>query len=454
MHLKKIGDIIFPDSDTLISKIVKKHKINIVTLGCSKNVVDSEQLATQLKGSQLEVVFDSNKTDARTIVVNTCGFIKDSKEESIDTILSYARAKENGKIDNLYVIGCLSERYKDDLITEIPEVDQFFGVNDIHAIVNRLNIDYKEELLGERMISTPKHFAYLKISEGCNRGCAFCAIPLIRGKHQSVPFEQLVKQAAHLAKNGVKEIILIAQDLSSYGQDLYKKNRLAELLSELVKIEQLEWIRLHYAYPTGFPEEVIELMANEPKICNYLDMPLQHINNKVLKLMRRGQNRNTTLNLIEKLRAKNPSLTLRTTLLVGHPGEGEEEFEELKEFVKLARFDRLGVFTYSEEEGTYGASNLADETPEEVKSQRADEIMAIQQEISLALNQRKIGQKLKVLIDRIEGDYFVGRSEYDSPEVDNEILIPLSDNELKIGEFYKVLIESARDYDLFGQIIN
>jgi len=453
LHLGKIWNIVFPDLDSLIYKTVKKHKINIVTLGCSKNVVDSEQLATQLKGSNLQVVFDSNKTDARTIVVNTCGFIKDSKEESIDTILSYARAKEKGKIDNLYVIGCLSERYKDDLITEIPEVDKFFGVNDIHAIVNSLNIDYKEELLGERMISTPKHFAYLKISEGCNRGCAFCAIPLIRGKHDSVPFEQLVKQATHLAENGVKEIILIAQDLSSYGQDLYQKNRLAELLRELIKIEKLKWIRLHYAYPTGFPEEVIELMANEPKICNYLDMPLQHINDKVLKLMRRGQNRNSTLKLIEKLRAKNPNIVIRTTLLVGHPGEGEEEFEELKEFVKLAKFDRLGVFTYSEEEGTYGASNLTDDIPEEVKSQRADEIMAIQQEISLALNQQKIGQKLDVLIDRIEGDYYIGRSEYDSPEVDNEILISLVDNELNIGAFYRVKIESARDYDLFGQII-
>lgn len=432
---------------------MKKHKINIVTLGCSKNVVDSEQLATQLKGSKLEVVFDSNKTDARTIVVNTCGFIKDAKEESIDTILSYAREKEKGKIDNLYVIGCLSERYKDDLKSEVPEVDQFFGVNDIHAIVKSLNVDYKEELLGERLISTPKHFAYLKISEGCDRGCAFCAIPLIRGKHQSVPFEQLIQQAQHLSNMGVKELILIAQDLSSYGQDLYKKNRLAELLKELVKIDKLKWIRLHYAYPTGFPEEVIELMALEPKICNYLDIPLQHISDKVLKLMRRGQNKNSTLKLIEKLRGKNPNITIRTTLLVGHPGEGQEEFEELKEFVKLARFDRLGVFTYSEEEGTHGALNLKDETPEVIKSERADEIMAIQQEISLDLNQKKVGQTFEVLIDRIEGEYYVGRSEFDSPEVDNEILIPLNDSELNIGEFYMASVESARDYDLYGHVV-
>ena len=432
---------------------MKKHKINIVTMGCSKNVVDSEQLATQLKGSKLEVVFDSNEMDARTIVINTCGFIKDAKEESVDTILSYAKARQNGKIDNLYVIGCLSERYKDDLKHEIPEVDQFFGVNDLQAIVKNLNVDYKEELLGERLTSTPKHFAYLKISEGCDRGCAFCAIPLIRGKHQSVPFEQLIKQAQNMAEKGVKEIMLIAQDLSSYGLDLYKKNRLAELLKELAKIEKIKWIRLHYAYPTGFPEEVIELMASEPKICNYLDIPLQHINDNVLKLMRRGQNRKTTISLIEKLRQKNPNITIRTTLLVGHPGEGEEEFNELKEFVEQAKFDRLGVFTYSEEEGTYGASNLEDITPEEVKSERADQIMDIQQHISLSLNRRKVGKNMQVIIDRQEGDFFVGRSEFDSPEVDNEILISKNNNALIVGEFYNVKIEEAKEYDLYAKLI-
>ncbi len=432
---------------------MKKHKINIVTMGCSKNVVDSEQLATQLKGSKLEVVFDSNEMNARTVVINTCGFIKDAKEESIDTILSYAKARQKGKIDNLYVIGCLSERYKGDLQGEIPEVDEFFGVNDLQAIVKNLKVDYKEELLGERLTSTPKHFAYLKISEGCNRGCAFCAIPLIRGKHQSVPFERLVKQAKNMAENGVKEIMLIAQDLSSYGIDLYKKNRLAELLKELAKIENIKWIRLHYAYPTGFPEEVIELMAIEPKICNYLDIPLQHINSKVLKLMRRGQNRNSTISLIEKLRQKNPNITIRTTLLVGHPGEGNEEFNELKEFVEQSKFDRLGVFTYSEEEGTYGASNLEDTTPEEVKQERADEIMAVQQGISFALNQKKIGQKMPIIIDRIEGDFYVGRSEFDSPEVDNEILVPNVNGELKIGELYDVEIEDAKEYDLYARLI-
>jgi ribosomal protein S12 methylthiotransferase len=432
---------------------VKKHKINIVTMGCSKNVVDSEQLATQLKGSKLEVVFDSNERDARTIVINTCGFIKDAKEESIDTILSYAKARQKGKIDNLYVIGCLSERYKDDLKAEIPEVDQFFGVNDLQAIVKNLNVDYKEELLGERMTSTAKHFAYLKISEGCDRGCSFCAIPLIRGKHQSVPFERLINQAKNMAEKGVKELILIAQDLSSYGQDLYKKNRLAELLKELSKIEKIKWIRLHYAYPTGFPEEVIELMASEPKICNYLDIPLQHINSKVLKLMRRGQNRDTTIALLEKLRQKNPNITIRTTLLVGYPGEGEEEFNELREFVEQAKFDRLGVFTYSEEEGTFGASNHEDTTPEEVKALRADEIMAIQQKISLELNQRKVGKRMPIIIDRIEGDFYVGRSEFDSPEVDNEILILQDGNALKIGDFYNVEIQEAKEYDLYAKLV-
>ncbi len=422
-------------------------------MGCSKNVVDSEQLATQLKDSKLEVVFDSNEMDARTIVINTCGFIKDAKEESVDTILSYAKARQKGKIDNLYVIGCLSERYKDDLKAEIPEVDQFFGVNDLQAIVKNLNVDYKEELLGERMTSTPKHFAYLKISEGCDRGCSFCAIPLIRGRHQSVPFERLVNQARSMAEKGVKELILIAQDLSSYGQDLYKKNRLAELLKELAKIEKIKWIRLHYAYPTGFPEEVIELMASEPKICNYLDIPLQHISSKVLKLMRRGQNKDTTIALIEKLRQKNPNITIRTTLLVGYPGEGEEEFIELREFVEQAKFDRLGVFTYSEEEGTFGASNHEDTTPEEVKAERADEIMAIQQDISLELNQRKVGRKMQVIIDRIEGDFYVGRSEFDSPEVDNEILISKDNDELKIGEFYDVEIKEAKEYDLYAQLV-
>lgn len=431
---------------------MKKQKINIVTLGCSKNLVDSEKLATQLKGSNLEVEFDSNTSKARSIVINTCGFIKDSKEESIETILSYAKARTMGKIDNLFVIGCLSERYKQDLQSEIPEVDEYFGVNDLQQIVKSLKANYREELLGERSISTPKHFAYLKISEGCDRTCSFCAIPLIRGKHQSVPIDILVQEAKNLSEKGVKEIILIAQDLVSYGQDLYKENKLAELLKQLAEIEKIEWIRLHYTYPSGFPDEVIEFMASEKKICSYIDIPLQHINDKVLKLMRRGHNRKTTMRLISNLRERIPNICIRTTLLVGHPGEGNAEFEELKEFVKEVRFDRLGVFTYSEEEGTYGALNLKDETPEEIKSERADEIMAIQQEISFQLNQRKIGNTYKVLVDRIEGDYYVGQSEFDSPEVDNEILIPLNDNNLIVGEFYLAKIESAKEYDLFGQV--
>lgn len=433
---------------------MKKQKINIVTLGCSKNLVDSEKLATQLKGSNLEVEFDSNNSKARSIVINTCGFIKDSKEESIETILNYAKARTMGKIDNLFVIGCLSERYKQYLQSEIPEVDQYFGVNDLQQIVKSLKANYKVELLGERAISTPKHFAYLKISEGCDRTCSFCAIPIIRGKHKSLPMDILVQEAKNLSEKGVKEIILIAQDLVSYGQDLYKENKLAELLKQLVEIKKIEWIRLHYTYPAGFPDEVIELISYEKKICSYIDIPLQHINDKVLKLMRRGHNRKTTLRLISDLRERIPNICIRTTLLVGHPGEGNEEFEELKEFVKEVRFDRLGVFTYSEEEGTYGAQNLKDDIAEEIKSERADEIMSIQQEISFHLNQNKIGNIYKVLVDRVEGDYFIARSEFDSPEVDNEILIARENNQLSIGEFYQVKIESAREYDLFGQIVN
>jgi len=430
---------------------VKKQLINIITLGCSKNLVDSEKLATQLKGSNLEIEFDSDQSKARSVVINTCGFIKDSKEESIDTILKYAKARTMGKIDNLYVIGCLAERYKKDLQKEIPEVDQFFGVNDLEQIVGSLKANYKEELIGERLISTPKHFAYLKISEGCDRTCSFCAIPLIRGKHQSVPLDILVKQAENLAQQGVKEIILIAQDLVSYGLDLYKENKLAELLKQLCAIEGIEWIRLHYTYPAGFPAEVIDLMAKEEKICSYIDIPLQHINTDVLKTMRRGHNRNTTIRLISNLKERIPNVAIRTTFLVGHPGEGEAEFEELKQFISEMQFDRLGVFTYSEEEGTYGAQNLKDEVPEDIKTKRAEEIMAIQQDISFQLNQKKIGKTFKVLIDRIEGEYFVGRTEFDSPEVDNEILIPI-DNKIKIGNFYPIKIESAREYDLFGHL--
>jgi ribosomal protein S12 methylthiotransferase len=432
---------------------LKKHKINIVTLGCSKNLVDSENLATQLKGSNFEIVFDSSDQKARTIVINTCGFIKDAKEESINTILEYANAKTNGKIDNLFVIGCLAERYKNDLKKEIPEVDQYFGVNDLPSIVSKLQAIFKEDLLGERCISTPGHFAYLKVSEGCDRSCSFCAIPLIRGKQVSLPIEQLVLQSKYLAEHGVKELILIAQDLTAYGMDLYQKNKLLDLLKELIKIDGLEWIRLHYTYPNGFSDEMIDLIASEPKICKYIDIPLQHINDKVLKMMRRGHNRKTILGLIEKLRQKVPGISIRTTLLVGHPGEGEKEFDELKDFVKEARFDRLGIFTYSEEEGTYGAENYKDDIPEEVKSSRAEEIMSAQMDISLDLNQNKIGHQFKVIIDRIEGEYYIGRTEQDSPDVDNEVLIKADELSLNIGEFYTVLIESAVEYDLYGSIV-
>lgn len=432
---------------------MKKHKINIITLGCSKNLFDSEQLATQLNANNFDIVFDSNDNDARTVILNTCGFIKDAKEESIDAILRYAKHRENGKIENLHVIGCLSERYKQDLANELPEVDSFFGTNNLQEIVEGLNVDYRKELLGERLISTPRHYAYLKISEGCDRTCSFCAIPLIKGKHRSVELENLVNQTKYLAERGVKEIILIAQDLSSYGTDLYKKNKLADLLKELVKIDKLEWIRLHYAYPSGFSDEVVHLMAREEKICNYLDIPLQHINDNVLKLMRRGHRKQKTLSLIDKLRKANPNISIRTTFLVGHPGEDEEAFNELKDFVKQAKFDRLGVFTYSEEEDTYGASAYEDKISEDVKNERADEIMAIQQQISMQLNTKKIGINLKVIIDRIEGDYYVGRSEYDSPEVDNEILIETATANLKIGDFYLVKIESATEYDLYGKLI-
>jgi ribosomal protein S12 methylthiotransferase len=432
---------------------LKRHKINIVTLGCSKNLVDSENLATQLKGNNFEIVFDSDDKKARTIVVNTCGFIKDAKEESVNTILEYANAKTNGKIDNLFVIGCLSERYRNDLKKEIPEVDQYFGVNDLQSVVSKLQAVFKEELLGERHLSTPKHYAYLKVSEGCDRNCSFCAIPMIRGKQISTSTEQLVLQSKNLAAQGVKELILIAQDLTAYGLDLYGKNKLAGLLQELVKIEGIEWIRLHYTYPNGFSDDVIDIIAREPKICKYIDIPLQHINDNVLKMMRRGHNRKSTLSLIEKIKHKIPEISIRTTLMVGHPGEEEQEFVELKEFVEQARFDRLGIFTYSEEEGTYGAKKYSDDIPEETKTTRAEEIMAIQLDISFEFNQQKIGKIYKVIIDRIEGEYYIGRTEHDSPEVDNEVLISICEPELKIGEFYKVQIESAVEYDLYGKVI-
>ncbi len=432
---------------------MKKHKVNIITLGCSKNTVDSEHLAAQLRAGKTEVLFDaSDDADADTIIINTCGFIKDAKEESIDTILKFARLKEEKVIDNLYVIGCLSERYKKDLEKEIAEVDEYFGVNDATKILKTLNTKFKDELIGERELSTPKHYAYLKISEGCDRTCSFCAIPLIRGKHKSVPMEILLDEAKKLAAKGVKELILIAQDLTYYGLDLYQKQMLPELLKELVKIDKLKWVRLHYTYPALFPDELIDLIAQEPKICNYLDIPIQHVSNRILKRMRRAHTKESTVRLFEKIKKANPDIVLRTTLLVGYPGETEEDIAELKEFVQNIKFDRLGIFTYSEEEGTYGAANHPDDVPEKVKNERAEEIMRMQEQISFELNQKRIGKIMEVVIDRIENDYYVARSEYDSPEVDNEILI-FTDKNLTIGNFYKVKITDAREYDLFAEII-
>ncbi len=427
-------------------------KINIITLGCSKNIVDSENLATQINNQNIEFTFDEFNFDADTVIINTCGFIADAKEESINTILEFVEAKNEGKINNLYVMGCLSERYKDELSKDISEVDQFFGVNDIREIVEQLKIDYKKELIGERIISTPKHFAYLKISEGCDRTCAFCAIPLIRGKHVSVPVELLIKQAENLAKQGVKELILIAQDLTYYGIDIYKKQKLPELVEKLSEIKGLKIIRLHYAYPANFPNDILRVIREKKNVAKYLDIPFQHISNNVLAKMKRRHDKTVTISLINKIKKEVPNIAIRTTLLVGHPGETKKDFEELKEFVKTMRFDRLGVFTYSEEENTYGGDNYKDNIPEETKQERANEIMEIQQQISFEINQAKIGKTFDVIIDKETEDYFVGRTEFDSPEVDNEVLMN-KDKELEVGEIYSVKIISAEDFDLYGKIL-
>ena len=421
-----------------------KHLINVVTLGCSKNVVDSEVLLRQLDANGLKVVHNS-EAGSDTVIINTCGFIHDAREESIDTILQYVQAKERGDIRNLYVMGCLSERYKADLEKEIPDVDKYFGTNDLKSIIN----NYKENLTGERLLTTPSHYAYLKISEGCDRQCSFCAIPLMRGKHRSKLPEQLIREAESLAAKGVRELILIAQDLTYYGIDLYRKQALADLLIQLATLRGIEWIRLHYAYPAGFPEDVLKVIREYPVICKYLDIPFQHISDPVLKKMRRGVTRRQTYDLIDKFRREIPDLTLRTTLMVGHPGEGEKEFDELIEFVRQVRFDRLGVFMYSEEEDTFGARNFTDIIPGEVKQDRLNRIMEMQQSISLELNQNKIGKELKVIIDSREGDYYVGRTEADSPEVDNEVLVRTG-QELQTGDLYGVRITDANEYDLTG----
>ncbi len=433
------------------TKSLKQNKINIITLGCSKNLVDSEVLLSQLKGNEIEATHESEKNDANIIVVNTCGFIDNAKQESIDTILSYVSEKEAGKIDKLFVTGCLSHRYKDELEAEIPQVDAFFGTLELPGLLNALGADYKHELIGERLTTTPQHYTYLKISEGCNRPCSFCAIPLMRGKHVSKSIEQIVLEAQNLVKNGTKEIMLIAQDSTYYGLDLYGERKLKDLLEALTKVEGLEWIRLHYAYPSQFPEDILPLMAEDNNICKYLDIPVQHISDNVLKIMRRGITRRRTYELLNTIKEKVPGITLRTTILVGHPGEKLQDFEELKQFVQDFEFDRLGVFTYSHEENTH-AHTLIDDVPAEEKQRRAEELMALQEDISLRKNQNKIGQTFKVLFDRKEGAYFVGRTEADSPEVDNEVLVKAAENFVRLGDFANIEITEAESFDLFGKI--
>ena len=428
-------------------------KINVVTLGCSKNTVDSEHLAAQLAAAGYQIVFDSNRTDAKVVVINTCGFIGDAKQDSIDTLLRFAAAKEQGLIERLFVIGCLSERYADELRAEIPEVDDYFGARDMQGIARALGAAGDPDTSTERLTSTPKHYAYLKIAEGCNWHCGYCAIPLIRGPHRSVPMERCIEEAERLAAQGVRELIVIAQDTTYYGRDLYGRRALAELLERLCKVEGIEWIRLHYAYPTDFPQDVIEVMAREKKICPYLDIPFQHISDHQLTLMKRRHTKADAYALIKRLRAAVPDLALRTTLLVGYPDETEEDFAELMEFVEKVRFERLGVFPYSEEEGTFSARELEDNVPEEVKQERVDRIMALQNRISLEKNQARVGQREQVIIDSRQGDWYVARGRYDSPEVDQEILIPASERQLRRGKIYTVEITGAEEYDLYASVV-
>jgi len=431
------------------TKSIKKNKINVVTLGCSKNIYDSEVLMGQLKANGKNVVHEDENDEGNIVVINTCGFIGKAKEESVNTILHYAQKKEAGEVDKVFVSGCLSERYKPDLEKEIPNVDQYFGTHDLPNLLKVLEADYKHELIGERLTTTPKHYAYLKIAEGCDRPCSFCAIPLMRGKHRSTPIEYIVTEAEKLAANGIKEIMLIAQDLTYYGLDIYKKRALAELLEALVKVDGIEWIRLHYAFPTGFPMDVLEVMKREPKVCNYLDIPLQHINTELLKSMKRGTTHEKTTALIHKFREVVPEMAIRTTLIVGYPGETEEMFQELKDWVEEMRFERLGAFEYSHEENT-GAYVLEDDVPEEVKFRRVNEIMEIQSQISWELNQQKIGKTFRCLFDRKDGAYFYGRTEYDSPDVDNDVIVDAREHYVKIGEFVDIKIYDAGDYDLYG----
>ena len=436
------------------TKTLKKNKVNVITLGCSKNTFDSEVLMAQLKANKFEVEHESMDDDAEIVIINTCGFIDNAKQESIDTILRYAQAKNDGEVDKVYVTGCLSERYRDDLQNEIPEVDAFFGTRELPRLLKTLKADYKQELVGERLLTTPSHYAYFKIAEGCDRPCSFCAIPLMRGNHVSTPIEDLVKSAKSLAAKGVKELILIAQDLTYYGLDIYKKRALADLVSQLSDIEGIEWIRLHYAFPSGFPMDVLDVMNEKSNVNFYLDIPLQHGSTKILQSMRRGITRQKTEELVNEIRAKVPNIAIRTTLIVGYPGETKEDFKEMYDFVEKMRFDRLGVFTYSHEENTH-AYLLDDDVPEKTKRQRADKIMELQSGISYELNQQKIGKTFKVLFDRVEGDYFIGRTEFDSPEVDNEVLIKKEDDVfVRLGDFSNVQITSADHYDLFGVLVD
>ncbi|MCT4561061.1 MAG: 30S ribosomal protein S12 methylthiotransferase RimO [Crocinitomicaceae bacterium] len=435
------------------TKTLKKNKVNVVTLGCSKNLFDSEVMMAQLRGNNFEVEHESQSDDSEIVIINTCGFIDNAKEESINTIVQYAEAKAAGLVDRVYVTGCLSERYKGDLEKEIPEVDAYFGTRELPRLLKTLKADYKHELVGERLLTTPSHYAYFKIAEGCDRPCSFCAIPLMRGKHVSTPIEDLVDQAKKLAAGGVKELMLIAQDLTYYGLDIYKKRALADLLESLSEVEGIEWIKLHYAFPSGFPMDVLDVMKAKENICLYLDMPLQHGSSEILKSMRRGIDREKTEKLVEDIRAQVPGIAIRTTLIAGYPGETEAHFQEMYDFVEKMRFDRLGIFTYSHEENTH-AYNLEDDVPEKVKKERADKIMELQSGISYELNQAKVGKTFKVIFDRVEGDYFIGRTEFDSPEVDNEVLVKKADHFVRIGDFATVEIISADHYDLYGKVID
>ncbi len=435
------------------TKTLKKNKVNIITLGCSKNLVDSEMMLTQLRGNGIDTTHESESEDASIVIINTCGFIDNAKQESIDTILNYSNAKQNGLVDKLYVTGCLSERYRDDLQKEITNVDAWFGTRELPALLKKFKADYKHELVGERLITTPSHYAYFKIAEGCDRPCSFCAIPIMRGKHISTPIEDLVAQAKGLAAKGTKELILIAQDLTYYGLDIYRKRNLDELLKRLSDVEGIEWIRLQYAYPSGFPMEILDVMNERSNICNYLDMPLQHVTDNMLKIMRRGLDKKKTIDLVNAIRDKVPNIAMRTTLIAGHPGETKKDFEEVLEFVETMQFERLGVFTYSHEEKTHAGDNMIDDVPAKTKKKRAEDIMAVQEKISLAHNENKVGNTYKVLFDRIEGDYYVGRTEFDSPEVDNEVLVKKNSNIIRLGDFSKIKITSASEFDLYGEVV-